>query len=303
MKAKYLVLISSILTSGCDQLLDKDFLTGLLPTVEFSGLNVGYVDFEQVETDFVFSVNNPNPVGFSIHDFDYALAFSDIEWASGEDPNGLTLNPANESELSLPVDIVFADLYDMIQASRGADVLPFGVRGNFGILLDESSIVLDSTQSNVSQASSGDYIVNLPYDAGGDFPALRKPNFQFQKIEVQELNFDAARFDLVLDVENEHASNLIFTRFDYALDLGSSSLIEGVVDNLDEVIHGVSEGNQNKELRIPIEVNTIQSASSLMGILFGGQILDIGFAAVADVDTPFGLVQLSMDEQGNITIE
>ena len=303
MNTRLLLFTTCIFGSGCDQLLDKDFLSGLLPTVEFSGLNVGYVDFEQVETDFVFSVDNPNPVGFSVHDFDYALSFSEIEWATGEDPNGLTLNPANASELSLPVDIVFRDLYDMIQASRGADSLPFGVEGNFGILLDESSIVLDPAQSNVSEAESGDYIVNVPYDAGGDFPALRKPNFQFQKIEVQELAFDGARFDLVMDVDNEHASNLIFTRFDYALDLGSASLIEGVVDNLDEVIHGVSEGNQNKELRIPIEVDTIQAATSLLGVLSGGQQLDIGFTAVTDVDTPFGLVELSMDEQGNISIQ
>jgi LEA14-like dessication related protein len=303
MNTRILISFVGLFSSGCTELLDKDFLQGLMPSVEFSGLNVGYVDFEQIETDFVFSVDNPNPVGFSIHDFDYALAFSDIEWVSGEDPDGLMLNPDKESEMSLPVDIIFTDLYDMIQASRGADALPFGVQGNFGILLDESSIVMDSSQSNVSEASSGDYIVNLPYDAGGSFPALRKPDFQFQKIEVAELNLDSVRFDLVLDVENEHASNLTFTRFDYALDLGTASLIEGVVDNLDEVIHGVDESNENKELRIPIQVDTLQSATALYGILVGGQNLDIGFEAISDVDTPFGLVELSMDENGNISID
>ena len=49
--------------TGCNQLLDKDFLEGMTPSVSFSGLNVGYVDFESIETDFVFNVNNPNPVG------------------------------------------------------------------------------------------------------------------------------------------------------------------------------------------------------------------------------------------------
>ena len=303
MNSKSVLWFLCVFTTGCDQLLDKDFLYGLLPSVEFSGLNVGYVDFEQVQTDFVFSVHNPNPIGFSVHDFDYSLSFSGVQWASGEDPNGLILNPSNTSELSLPVDIVFSDLYEMIQASRGADSLPFGVEGNFGFLLDESSIILDSAQSNVSEAESGEYVLNIPYDAGGNFPALRKPDFHFQKLEVRELNFTGVSFDLVIDVDNEHASNLIFTRFDYAFVLGSSSLIQGVVDNLDEIIHGVAEGNQNRELRIPIEVDTIQAVTSLLGILSGSQQLNFGFTATTDVDTPFGLVELSIDERGNISIQ
>lgn len=299
------VLLMSIVvsTTACTELLDKDFLNGFLPTVEYSGLHVGYVDFEQIETDFLFTVNNPNPVGFSIHDFDYALSFSDVEWASGEDPNGLTLNPENDSELSLPVDIVFTNLYDMVQASRGADNLPFGVNGNFGILLDESSIVLDDSEPDVTQASSGDYIVNLPYDAGGDFPALRKPDFSFKTIEVGDIGLDSANFDLVLNVDNEHASNLRFTRFDYALDLGSGTLLEGVSDNLDELIHGVDAGNENKELRIPIRVDTLQAVSTVVGLLSGSSGLGIDFQAITDVDTPFGMVELALDEQGNVTIE
>ena len=125
----------------------------------------------------------------------------------------------------------------------------------------------------------------------------------FQKIEVGELSFDKANFDLVLDVENDHASNLTFTRFDYALNLGSGSIIEGVVDNLEEVIHGVDNNNENKVLRIPIEVDTIATASSLIGIFSGSQQLNIGFQAISDVDTPFGLVELALDENGNISIE
>ena len=301
---KRLLLLSIVAsTTACTELLDKDFLTGLMPSVEYSGLNVGYVDFEQIETDFLFTVENPNPVGFSIHDFDYALSFSDVEWAAGEGPDGLTLNPANDSEFSLPVDIVFTNLYDMVQASRGADNLPFGVQGNFGILLDESSIVLDDSEPDVSHSSSGDYIVNLPYDAGGDFPALRKPDFAFKKIEVGDVGLDSANFDLVLDVENEHASNLRFTRFDYALDLGAGTLIEGVSDNLDELIHGVDEGNENKELRIPIRVDTLQAASTIVGLLSGASVLGVDFQAITDVDTPFGMVELALDEQGNVTIE
>ena len=51
----------SLFSSGCAEFLDKELFNSMMPTVAFSGLDVGYVDFEQVETDFIFEVQNPNP--------------------------------------------------------------------------------------------------------------------------------------------------------------------------------------------------------------------------------------------------
>ena len=115
--------------------------------------------------------------------------------------------------------------------------------------------------------------------------------------------WDAIDLDLVLDVENEHASNLHFTRFDYSLNLGTGAVLEGVVDDLDQLIHGVEDGNQNKTLRIPIQVNTLSTVTALAGILTGGQQLEADLQAITDVDTPFGMVELALDERGNITVQ
>ena len=106
-------------------------------------------------------------------------------------------------------------------------------------------------------------------------------------------------------MDNEHASNLIFQRFSYDVDLGNGSLISGTVDNLEEIIHGVQsdEGSPNRELRIPIELNTISAVANAWSILSGGGGVQLGFSAVSDVDTPFGLVELVLDETGRVDVE
>ena len=50
--------------TGCAN--GKGFLSGFIPSVEFERLEVIDIDFEHVETDFIFNIDNPNPVGFRI---------------------------------------------------------------------------------------------------------------------------------------------------------------------------------------------------------------------------------------------
>ena len=94
------------------------------------------IDFEHVESDFVFSVDNPNPVGFSIDNFDYNLAFEEIDWANGDNADGLQILPDDESLVALPVEIVWTELFDMVQALRGKDNIDFNLDGNFGVRLN-----------------------------------------------------------------------------------------------------------------------------------------------------------------------
>jgi LEA14-like dessication related protein len=314
-----LLLLSMLTATGCTSG-KGGFLSGFVPSVEFERLEVIDIDFEHVETDFVFNIDNPNPVGFRIDSFNYALSFADVEFITGDNPDGLVLNPDNDSEATLPTNIVFLDIYDMVQAARGDDHIGFGVEGDFGIRLSSDTVILEEEDggdtaegqagsSSITEDEDG-YVVNLPYDAGGDFPALRKPNLSFRKIKVTDLTLDSLNFALKFDVDNEHASNLTFTRFAYDLSLGGGEAISGVVDNLEEIISGSETDDEinpssveNKILSIPIEINNLEVVTSLGALLLNNDKLDIQFGAATDVDTPFGLVELSIDEQGEIDVE
>ena len=289
--------------TGCGTLADDPYFSQFIPTIKFDSLQVNDVNFQEIDTEFVFAINNPNPVGLDIDQFSYNLAFSDIDWLDGDNPDGLLLNASGESKVSLPTHIVFTELYDMVQASRGADSLPFDLTGDFGVRLDSSTLVTE--ESSATDSSEGELFV-LPYDADGAFPALRRPNFSFSKLRVTNLSLSEVDLSLVFDVENDHASNLIFQRFSYDLDLGGNSTISGVVDNLEEIIHGIDEEgaeDANSKLRIPITIDSLSVISSLWSVFSGGGQLDLGFNAISDVDTPFGLVELNIDEAGNVDVE
>ena len=61
--------------------------------------------------------------------------------------------------------------------------------------------------------------------------------------------------------------------------------------------------NENRILTIPIEVNNLEVVGTLVELLTTNNKVDIQFGAESDVDTPFGTVVLSVDEQGEVDVE
>ena len=252
-------------------------LAAYLPTVSFNRLDVNDVDWEMADTNFVFTVDNPNPVDVTLASFDYDLAFGGISWASGDDPDGLTLGASGSSEVSLPVSVVFQDLYDMVQATRGEDTIDFELAGSFGF-----------------NTPLG--LIELPYDAGGGFPALRTPDFAYDSVTVGDLSFSGATVNLNLNVDNAHASTLDFTNFAYAVSLEGYDIGEGSLASL-----GAVDGSTTGALTLPIEVDFGDAGYALYEALTSSKI-NVGLAASTDVDTPFGIVPLALDESGQVRV-
>lgn len=257
---------------GCEELEPYE------PKVTFDSLNVHEVDWEQVQVDFVFEVENPNPISVSLASFDYALEFSDVEWLTGDDPDGLTLQASDSSELALPVQFGFEELYEMVQAVRGEDTIPFGLSGNFGF---DTPIGL----------------IELPYSEEGTFPALRTPVIQASKLRVSSLSWTGAELELDLSVDNDHESNLTFLEFDYSLALAGVDVGSGSVDSLGEV-----EGASTDTLTLPLEIGFGSAAMALYEALTGSSV-DLDLDATTLVDTPFGQVPLDLALANDVDIE
>ena len=269
-----LLLFSALLPlTGCAE------LSAFLPTVDFDRLDVNAVDFDGIDSDFVFKVNNPNPIDVKLARFNYALDFGGVEWATGDDPDGLVLEAAGSSDLALPVSFSFDNLYEKVQAVRGEDNVDFGLNGSFGF-------------NTNTQAG----IIDLPYDAVGDFPALRTPKFSFSDIEVTDLSFSEATIAVNLDVDNDHASNLWFTNFAYKLKLAGTKVGAGTIADLGEV-----DGATTGSLSIPLTIDFLDAGYAVYEAISSGSI-DIGLDATTDVETPFGLVPLTLDETGNVQV-
>lgn len=257
----------------------EDFeLDPYLPTVTFSDLNVNDVDWDGVQADFVFDVENPNPVDVGMARFDYALAFEEIQWLSGDSPDGLVLKAEDASELALPVEIEFQALYEMVQAIRGQDDIGFGLDGSFGF--DTPIGPLD-----------------IPYVEDGGFPAPRKPNFSLQRVKLQYIDLSGADLKIKLDVDNSHGSNLIFQNVQYDLKLAGIDVGGGFLEQLGDV-----EGATTKTVTLPISIDFLEVGLAAYDILQGEQV-QVDVQASMDVDTPFGIVPLDLDEVGSVLLE
>lgn len=268
------LLLSALLLSGCNGELD-----GYLPTIAFDRLEVNSVDWDMADTNFVFKVNNPNPVEITLASFDYNLAFQGEEWLTGDDPDGLVLGAAGASELALPVGLVFQDLYDMVQAVRGEDTIDFELGGDFGF-------------------NTPIGLVELPFETEGNFPALRTPNFAFSALRIDDVGLTSATLALDLDVDNDHASNLDFTNFDYSFALEGYDVGSGAVAQL-----GTVDGADTGTLTLPMEISYGSAGYAIYEILVGGDSkVNIGLSAATDVGTPFGIVPLDVSKSGKVSL-
>lgn len=271
---RHLLLPGLLFVAGCNGELDP-----YLPTIAFERLDVNAVDWETADTNFVFKVDNPNPVDITLASFDYALAFEGEDWVSGDDPNGLTLSASDGSEVALPVNLIFAELYDMVQAVRGEDTIDFNLQGTFGF-------------------NTPIGLVELPYDASGGFPALRTPGFGFDALRVADLSLSGATLELDLAVDNDHASSLTFQNFDYGFTLEGEDVGEGSVATL-----GAVDGATTGVVTLPLDISFGSAGVALYSALVEGTgNVGVGLKAGTDVETPFGSIPLEVNERGQVRL-
>jgi LEA14-like dessication related protein len=249
----------------------------ILPTVSFQRLRVNDVNFESVDVDFVFAVDNPNPVGFPLHRFSYALDLAGVELLSGENPDGLELEAQGSSDVALPVVMAFASIFEVVEAARGSDTLPFALRGDFGWDTDLGP-------------------VDVSFDEGGDFPALRKPRVDLGQLRLGGISGSSVAAELDLGVDNDHGSPLGLKNLDFDLAVAGSRVGGG---NLED--GGQVDGATQRTLTLPLVLDLI-GAGEAVAAAVSGERVRVGLSAALDVDTPFGTVPLALDPSGSVSV-
>jgi len=278
------MIAATLLLSSCpkfDVKSVKDALDPYLPKLAFQNLDLRSIDFEGAEVDFVFRVDNPNPIDVKLSSFSWALSLAETRFASGDDQDGLHLPARDAARVTIPVGIVYTELYQSIRATRGQDEVPFRLKGDFGF-----------------DTPVGETLV--PFDEEGSFPAPRAPKFRFQKLRVDSLDLlgHSATFEVLLGVTNEHGSSLSFEDFDYDLSLAGKAVADGRVADL-----GTVDGATESTLALPVEVDLLAVGTAVAGALTNKTALDADLEARMRVGTPFGALPLSIDERGRVSVE
>ncbi len=252
-------------------------LSSFVPTVKFNRLALTDIDFENLSVDFVFDVHNPNPVDLPLERFDYGLDLAEIEILSGDSPDGVLLREESTSEMVLPVSLSFTGIYDLVTADRGDDNLPFRFVGGFGWDTDIGP-------------------VDVSFDESGDFPALRVPKIDLGELRVGEITDTRAGFVLDVDVDNDHGTTLDFANLDFKVKFAGTEVGVGSQEEFGSV-----EGATTKKLTVPFSVDYVDAATALVA-LASGEPLTVDLKATSDVTTPFGLVPMSINEDGDVSV-
>jgi len=251
--------------------------SSFIPTVAFDRLEVDALDFDRIDTHFVFQVDNPNPVGAPLDRFSYAFALQGVELLSGDDPDGLELVADGQSEMALPVSLDFVGVYEAITATRGLDYVDFGLDGSFGFDTDLGPI-------------------NVIYDEDGSFPAPRIPKFKLGKLRFTDITASDVNFGLDVGVNNDHGSTIDLRDLDFRLGFAGVEVGGGQVEEFGSV-----NGATEETLTIPFGIDYVDAIDAITAAATGEK-LRVDLDATLNVDTPFGTLPLHVDETGDVDV-
>ena len=105
------------------------------PTITYDRVEVKKVTFEKADVEFVYIVDNPNPVGLDFLTMDYELLLQDQSAATGKDMK-FTIKAKAKTELRLPLEVVYLHLFKSTQELTkailgGKKSIPFTINATF----------------------------------------------------------------------------------------------------------------------------------------------------------------------------
>jgi LEA14-like dessication related protein len=251
-----------------------------LPSVRFDKVKVRNINFDKADLDFVFQVDNPLPLKVGLASLTYKLALEEVDFLSGKDPDGLNLKAQGSSAMPLPLTLRWKKAAELLSATKGKDELGFGLSGKLGF----------NTPAGVA---------TLPYSAGGQVPALRRPRFRFQGLRLKDLQLaqDRARLALDLGITNLGGATIGLHDFAYRFKIGDKRVAKGNTGELAKVA-----GDTEETVSLPIDITLSKLGASALDALRSRGKVQAGLAADLGVSTPFGRVPLSIDESGRLSV-
>ncbi|MEL6348261.1 MAG: LEA type 2 family protein [Myxococcota bacterium] len=271
-----------LLMMGCSKLGNLgNALEAYKPNVKFNRLDLRDINFNKVDTTLVFDVNNPNPIDLGLASFAYTLSLEGQRLTAGDRDKGFNVPGEGAAELKIPLSVVFTDIPELLDNTRGKDELGFAVRGDMGF----------NTPLGV---------VELPYNAEGKMPVIRAPKVQVSALRVDELALLQNRATLALDlnVTNRGGAAIGLKNVGYGFKLNNRRVATGDVAQL-----GSIDGDGQETVTVPITFSLTEVGSGLIDLLKSKGQVNAQFNAELTVDTPFGAVPFSFDEGKRLSLQ
>jgi len=248
----------------------------LLPTVVFDELKIKSIDFQGVDTSFVFKVDNPYPVGLHLSELNWDLALSGHSFLDGSKGKPIDIDANASSKVRFGVSTTYAEVFELVADAGGQDNLPYAVSGD---------IVIDSAVGPLT----------LPFAHEGDFPALHTPKLKLQALRVDNLSLTTASLALDMNLSSDQESAIGFDKLAYDISLGGKSAVSG--DAKPPAVDG------SGDFTLPIDIKLLSLAGTVVEALTSGGKLEVGATLDSTISTPFGGIPFTLDAEELLKVQ
>lgn len=241
------VVALAVSASGCaflKQLLSSAFQA---PTLAFKNVALRDASFEGLNVDLTWLLNNPNAIGISLAEVDYAFFVDDKQVVAGSPQRGVQIAPNAQSDLTFPTGVKFRDLAAVVQTFLTKDNANYRAQGRIGI---------DTPVGRIS----------LPLEKSGSFEVPKLPNVRFDNPRVTNVGLQGATIEFPLVVENRNSYPLPIAGIGGAVSIGGSQVGSLSTGNL-----GALDARGTRTVSLPLQVSFLGAAGAVVNATRGGQ--------------------------------
>lgn len=239
------------------------------PSLSFRQLSLADAALSGITVNTHWTLENPNPLGLSLAEVDYAFFVEDKQVLAGKPPRGLKIAANGQSELVFPANVKFSDIAPLVHVFLNQDYARYRAEGHIGV-----------------DTPIG--ILKLPLSTSGQFEVPKVPSVQVASVRVRNLSFQGALLELPLQLTNRNSFELPIQGVSGQLSIGGATV--GTVSTGDL---GPLGGRASKQVVIPVQLNFLAAPAAAKAIASGqGQLSLNGQVHSGTAAVPFNLNQL-----------
>ena len=263
------LLVSSL--AGCSAL---DMLAK--PSAHITGVKFGDIGLKAATLVFDVDVSNPYSVVLPLMNIDYGLASGATPFLSGKADLQGTVPARGSKTVSLPVQIAYAGLLDVLKGVRPGAVVPY--TAEMGL--------------SVNAPVAG--VLRLPLKKEGKLPVPTVPEVSVQEIKWDKVSLDRAGGRFKLNMVNRNQFPIELSKLTYGLSLGETEVANS---SLTKAVPFGADGGAGT-IDIPISFSPKQMGLAVFQMITGKK-AGYTLKGMLDVKTPFGPMSLPINKVGD----
>lgn len=226
--------------------------------------------------DTQIEVSNPNLYSIALGALDYQFSVNQARLLTGEQERGNSIPAGGTQTISLPVEVVFSDVLDLLGSFAQRDSVAYRLDAGMGFDIPVIGRV------------------RVPVATEGEVPIPQLPSIRVSGLKADRLSLTSADLTLTLAMENPNVFGLLIDQFSYEFALDNNSVASGAVRQRVRM-----EEKGQALIQVPITLSFLDAGMALYQAFLSGSSMDYGLAFESRVGTtlpvmesfPFSTVQ------------